>query len=151
MQKRALSTQILRQMGFELIELIIGVAIIAILASIAVSLYSQHRASAMNTAAQSELKTTKTSLEGHSVPQGDSYFNGGSPTEIDTLALDFESSDNVEIGYSGSNDTFEICAWHHNGDKYYSVNSSAKAISEDECSGSLCKGKGMFWLLFSQR
>lgn len=39
MQKRSVSTQILQQLGLELIELMIGVAIVVIMSSIAISLY----------------------------------------------------------------------------------------------------------------
>lgn len=137
MQGKATSTQVWRQLGFTLIELMIVVAIIGILASIAIPLYSQHRTSAMNSAAQSELRIAKTSLEGYFITGGYSYFQVGSPTGIDTLALDFESSDNVEIAYTGTNDTFEMCAWHKKGDRYYSVNSSAQTVTDDECTGTI--------------
>ena len=151
MQKRSVSTQILRQVGRELIELMIGVAIIGILASIAISLYSQDSTSAINEAEGSELKVAQTSFKGQSLPQGNSSFKERSPADIHTLALDYESSDNEEMGYSGSGNTFETWAWHHNGYRYDSINPSAKAINGDICSGALCKDRGMYWLLFSQR
>ena len=52
------------QKGFTLIELLIVVAIIGILAAIAIPQFAAYRQKAFNTAAQSDLKTIKTSLEG---------------------------------------------------------------------------------------
>lgn len=131
---KAANKHIWRQLGFELIELLIVVVISGMLASIASPYCLQQRSSAMNTAAQNELKMAKTSLERVSVTGGDSYFNGGSPTAIDTSAFDLEPSHNVEVGYSCSNDTFEIGIWHHNRENCYAINSSVKAISKDKCS-----------------
>ena len=50
--------------GFTLIELLIVVAIIGILAAIAIPQFSSYRQKAFNSAAQSDLKTIRTSLEG---------------------------------------------------------------------------------------
>lgn len=52
------------QKGFTLIELLIVVAIIGILAAIAIPQFASYRQKAFNSAAQSDLKTIKTSLEG---------------------------------------------------------------------------------------
>jgi type II secretion system protein G len=57
--------------GFTLIELLIVVAIIGILAAIAIPQFSSYRQKAFNAAAQSDLKTIKTSLEGYYT---DNYF-----------------------------------------------------------------------------
>ena len=52
------------QKGFTLIELLIVVAIIGILAAIAIPQFSSYRQKAFNSAAQSDLKTIKTTVEG---------------------------------------------------------------------------------------
>jgi len=59
------------QKGFTLIELLIVVAIIGILAAIAIPQFSAYRQKAFNAAAQSDLKTMKTSVEGYYT---DNYF-----------------------------------------------------------------------------
>lgn len=51
--------------GFTLIELLIVVAIIGILAAIAIPQFATYRQKAYNSAAQSDLKTMKTELEGY--------------------------------------------------------------------------------------
>lgn len=51
--------------GFTLIELMIVVAIIGILAAIAIPQFAAYRTKAFNTAAQSDLRNIRTSLEAY--------------------------------------------------------------------------------------
>jgi type II secretion system protein G len=51
--------------GFTLIELLIVVAIIGILAAIAIPQFASYRQKAFDSAAQSDLRTMKTDLEGY--------------------------------------------------------------------------------------
>lgn len=53
------------QKGFTLIELLIVVAIIGILAAIAIPQFAAYRQKAFDSAAQSDLRTMRTELEGY--------------------------------------------------------------------------------------
>ena len=61
----------LNQKGFTLIELMIVIAIIGILAAIAIPQFAQYRRKAYNSAALSDMKTAKTTLEAY---YADAYY-----------------------------------------------------------------------------
>ena len=63
--------------GFTLVELMIVVAIIGILAAIAIPQFAAYRTRAFNTAAQSDLRNLRTSLEAYFVD------NQGYPLTMD--------------------------------------------------------------------
>ena len=107
------------QQGFTLIELLIVVAIIGILAAIAIPQYAQYRVSAMNSAAESELKNIQTSQEGF-YSEGNYHYTN----DMDDLA--FETSDDVEamLHNASSPNGFAACTYHSGGDKILFVNST---------------------------
>ena len=120
-----------REKGFTLIELMIVVAIIGILASIAIPQFSAYRAKAFNAAANSDLRNAMTAEEAY-YSEAQEYFgitmNGGangSKSATKGIAV----SKNVTLvmatdstyGYVGS-------AGHADGTKTYTVSGSVGVI-----------------------
>jgi len=87
-----LVSQGIREAGFTLLELLIVIAIVSILASIAIMQFHQYTVQAYDTAAKSDLKNAMSELE--------KYFldNDQFPVNESTfLATGFNLSNNVEI------------------------------------------------------
>jgi prepilin-type N-terminal cleavage/methylation domain-containing protein len=116
-----------REEGFTLIEVMIVVAIIAILAAIAIPQLSVHRTRSYNTAAVSDLKNAAIAQEAYYVDNRQ-YTN--SISSLTTTPYNLSISQGVSIGISSAtNQAYLMTAYHSAGNITYTLSGPGGAIA----------------------
>lgn len=113
--------------GFTLIELMIVIAIIGILASIAIPQFSAYRTRSYNAAAMTDIRSAATAQEAYFIENG---RYAGSYAHL-TLAPDFGTSPYVTLTVAADEKSYTMTAYHSSGDKTYSLMGPGGMISSD--------------------
>jgi len=127
---RGILTQTLiskRDEGFTLIEVMIVVAIIAILAAIAIPQLSVYRTKSYNTSAVSDLKNTAIAQEAYYVDNRQ-YTNNISA--LTTIPYNLSISQGVSVGVSSAtNESYLMTAYHSAGNTTYTLSGPGGTIT----------------------
>ena len=113
--------------GFTLVELMIVIAIIGLLASIAIPQFSAYRNRAYQAAAQTDLKNLSGAQEAYFVDKG-TYSNTVSSLSVTTYGL--ASSANVVMGGTAAQSGYTFSAYHPSGNKTYSIGGPGGTVTE---------------------
>jgi len=120
--------------GFTLIELLVVIAIIAILAAIAIPQFAKYRVRAFNAAAESDLRTIRTTMEAI-YADVQTYGNDTVSVQTGTLTISaggisetVKLSTNVYAGIRAGDVEFVAVSGHRDGDKAFCVDSDMSPI-----------------------
>ncbi len=125
-QRRVGGAQDRDQRGFPLLELLLVIAIIAILGAIAIPQFLSYRQTAFDARAKSDLRNAANAEEAYFVATGD-YLDCSNASCISQLP-DFRLSDTVTItmvAANGAQPTFTGTAYTNGGQKTFLYDSSA--------------------------
>jgi len=119
--------------GFTLIELLVVIAIIAILAAIAIPQFAKYRVRAFNAAAESDLRTIRTTMEAIYADvqtYGNDTVVGTGPLTITagSISETVQLSTNVYAEVRAQDVEFNAVAGHRDGDKAFCVDSDASPV-----------------------
>lgn len=114
------------QKGFTLIELLFIVAIIGILASIAVTQFSNYRKRSYNASAQSDLRNAATAQEAY-FADTDSYVND--PTSLIGATYGLYTSEDVQLSGIAGSDAYTMTAYHSSGHRTYRLSGPGGSIT----------------------
>jgi len=116
-----------RDEGFTLIEVMIVVAIIAILAAIAIPQLSVHRTKSYNTAAVSDLKNAAIAQEAYYV---DNRLYANSVTDLTANPYNLYISQGVNMAVSSAtNEVYIMTGYHTAGNRTYTLSGPGGSIS----------------------